>query len=158
MIEGAFLIYFLFYHTQKTKFMRTSILIAVLATVIVMSSCQWFFAKDNKATTFNIHGNWKLDSLNATTDTSSLTPLIVALAAVDSSNQLSLQFQFATDTLITTYAAGDKDTLTYQLDTALHQLKFANNSSVEIIRYTPVSDSTMSMRFKDSTVLYVSRK
>jgi hypothetical protein len=138
--------------------MRTKIFIALVATAIVMSSCGWLFGKSDKAAAFNIEGNWKLDSLTAGKDTSSLTPLLVAWGATDSSNKLSLQFHFKQDTLIATYASGEKDTTFYQLDVAAKQLAVTNETTTEVLRYSTAADSTLSIAFKDSTTLYLSRK
>jgi hypothetical protein len=138
--------------------MRTEIFIALVAAAITLSSCDWLFGKKDRSPAFNIEGAWQLDSIILTKDTSSLTPLILSMAALDSAGKPSLSLHFAKDTLVTTYAAGDKDSIAYKIDAAVNQISFGKDTAQEVVNYKPVHDSAMLLSFKDSTVLFLSRK
>jgi len=135
--------------------MRTATFIAVLATAITLSSCEWLFGK--KATAFNIEGTWKLDSLKAPQDSASLTPLLIAMAAKGEKDSSTFQLEFGKDTLVLTTASGN-DTLPYSISASTKQISVHKDSTVEAITYQPITDSVLSLAYSDSTVLYFSRK
>ena len=74
--------------------MRSKIVIAILATAISMSSCEWISPSKNLVSSNQIEGKWKLDSLTEGNDTSGIFPLLLAMAATDSNNNLSMQIEF----------------------------------------------------------------
>ena len=137
--------------------MRTKIGIALLATAIFMSSCEWFSPAKNNTSSNQLEGNWKVDSLTEGTDTSSMIPLLLALAAVDSRNKISMQIHFKKDTAITTYAAGDRDTSIFTNDTSAKVIVIKDESADEKIRYHFANNQSMYLQFKDSTLLHLSR-
>ena len=138
--------------------MRTKIVIAILATAISMSSCEWISPSKNLVSSNQIEGKWKVDSLTEGNDTSSLFPLLLAMAATDSNNNLSMQIEFNKDSIITTYAGGDSDTTYFTNDTLAKIIYFKEDSTNERISYRFVKHNIMNLQLKDSTVLHLSKK
>ena len=138
--------------------MRTKIVIAILATAISMSSCEWISPSKNLVSSNQIEGKWKVDSLTEGNDTSSLFPLLLAMAATDSNNNLSMQIEFNKDSIITTYAGGDSDTTYFINDTLAKIIYFKEDSTNERISYRFIKHNVMYLQLKDSTVLHLSKK
>ena len=138
--------------------MRSKIVIAILATAISMSSCEWISPSKNLVSSNQIEGKWKVDSLTEGNDTSSLFPLLLAMAATDSNNNLSMQIEFNKDSIITTYAGGDSDTTYFTNDTLAKIIYFKEDSTNERISYRFVKHNIMNLQLKDSTVLHLSKK
>lgn len=138
--------------------MRTKIVIAILATAISMSSCEWISPSKNLVSSNQIEGKWKVDSLTEGNDTSSLFPLLLAMAATDSNNNVSMQIEFNKDSIITTYAGGDSDTTYFTNDTLAKIIYFKEDSTNERISYRFVKHNIMNLQLKDSTVLHLSKK
>ena len=138
--------------------MRSKIVIAILATAISMSSCEWISPSKNLVSSNQIEGKWKVDSLTEGNDTSSLFPLLLAMAATDSNNNLSMQIEFNKDSIITTYAGGDSDTTYFTNDTLAKIIYFKEDSTNERMSYRFVKHNIMDLQFKDSTVLHLSKK
>ena len=138
--------------------MRTKIVIAILATAISMSSCEWISPSKNLVSSNQIEGKWKVDSLTEGNDTSSLFPLLLAMAATDGNNNLSMQIEFNKDSIITTYAGGDSDTTYFTNDTLAKIIYFKEDSTNERISYRFVKHNIMNLQLKDSTVLHLSKK
>ena len=138
--------------------MRSKIVIAILATAISMSSCEWISPSKNLVSSNQIEGKWKVDSLTEGNDTSSLFPLLLAMAATDSNNNLSMQIEFNKDSIITTYAGGDSDTTYFTNDTLAKIIYFKEDSTNERISYRFVKHNVMYLQLKDSTVLHLSKK
>ena len=138
--------------------MRTKIVIAILATAISMSSCEWISPSKNLVSSNQIEGKWKVDSLTEGNDTSSLFPLLLAMAATDSNNNLSMQIEFNKDSIITTYAGGDSDTTYFTNDTLAKIIYFKEDSTNERISYRFIKHNVMYLQLKDSTVLHLSKK
>ena len=138
--------------------MRTKIVIAILATAISMSSCEWISPSKNLVSSNQIEGKWKVDSLTEGNDTSSLFPLLLAMAATDSNNNLSMQIEFNKDSIITTYAGGDSDTTYFTNDTLAKIIYFKEDSTNERISYRFIKHNVMYLQLKDSTVMHLSKK
>ena len=138
--------------------MRFKIVIAILATAISMSSCEWISPSKNLVSSNQIEGKWKVDSLTEGNDTSSLFPLLLAMAATDSNNNLSMQIEFNKDSIITTYAGGDSDTTYFNNDTLAKIIYFKEDSTNERISYRFIKHNVMYLQLKDSTVLHLSKK
>ena len=138
--------------------MRTKIVIAILATAISMSSCEWISPSKNLVSSNQIEGKWKLDSLTEGNDTSGIFPLLLAMAATDSNNNVSMQIEFNNDSIITTYAGGDSDTTYFINDTLAKIIYFKEDSTNERISYRFVKHNIMNLQLKDSTVLHLSKK
>lgn len=138
--------------------MRTKIVIAILATAISMSSCEWISPSKNLVSSNQIEGKWKVDSLTEGNDTSSLFPLLLAMAATDSNNNVSMQIEFNKDSIITTYAGGDSDTTYFTNDTLAKIIYFKEDSTNERISYRFIKHNVMYLQLKDSTVLHLSKK
>ena len=138
--------------------MRTKIVIAILATAISMSSCEWISPSKNLVSSNQIEGKWKVDSLTEGNDTSSLFPLLLAMAATDGNNNVSMQIEFNKDSIITTYAGGDSDTTYFINDTLAKIIYFKEDSTNERISYRFIKHNVMYLQLKDSTVLHLSKK
>ena len=138
--------------------MRSKIVIAILATAISMSSCEWISPSKNLVSFNQIEGKWKVDSLTEGNDTSSLFPLLLAMAATDSNNNVSMQIEFNKDSIITTYAGGDSDTTYFTNDTVAKIIYFKEDSTNERISYRFIKHNVMYLQLKDSTVLHLSKK
>ena len=138
--------------------MRSKIVIAILATAISMSSCEWISPSKNLVSSNQIEGKWKLDSLTEGNDTSGIFPLLLAMAATDSNNNLSMQIEFNKDSIITTYAGGDSDTTYFTNDTLAKIIYFKEDSTNERISYRFIKHNVMYLQLKDSTVLHLSKK
>ena len=138
--------------------MRSKIVIAILATAISMSSCEWISPSKNLVSSNQIEGKWKVDSLTEGNDTSSLFPLLLAMAATDGNNNVSMQIEFNKDSIITTYAGGDSDTTYFTNDTLAKIIYFKEDSTNERISYRFIKHNVMYLQLKDSTVLHLSKK
>jgi hypothetical protein len=93
--------------------MRSKIFIAVVATAIAMSSCDWLTAKKQPAEAFNIEGKWKVDSISNRADSAKETES--AKHTIFSHKPASLQtlFEFKKDTVVA-IISGRSDTLSYK--------------------------------------------
>ena len=139
--------------------MQRVIFIALMATAIIMSSCELIYSTNKKPKANSITGSWKLDSISTGNDSSELTSLIVAMAAIDSNNNYSLVMDIRADSIITTYADGQQETVHYILvEPAKNLLIKEDSSRNNIIHYNLVSDSVLSLALIDSVILYLRRK
>lgn len=138
--------------------MRTKIFFALMATVISMSSCEWLSPSKNATISYQLDGKWQVDSLTEGNDSTSILPLLLALSASDSNNNVSMQLHFISDTVITTYAGGKSDTSFFTNDTLAKVIYIKEDSTNEKIRYEFVKDNQLFLQLKDSSVLHLSRK
>lgn len=139
--------------------MQRTILIAFVATAIAMASCEWFTTKQAAKNTFNMQGNWQLDSIS-NPDTTKLSGLF-ALAIIGTlvkADSVQLQFNFTTDSVVTNFSNKVYDTTWYEYNAALSQLKVKEDTAFTLLAVAITSDSTVSLTGSDSTTMYLKRK
>ncbi len=138
--------------------MRTNFFTVLFAGAIGMASCNSVTKSENIVAINQLEGEWKVDSLTQGKDSSSIFPLLLSMAATDSNHNFSMHLIFKTDSIITTYADGNKDTTLFQLDTIANSIVLLEKSGPDTIWYHIVNDHAMSLQFKDSSLMHMSRK
>jgi hypothetical protein len=130
--------------------MKTSLITAcvVLATASVLFSCDWLTGKSSKAKqSFSLEGNWHLDSMAITNDSSkSIGLLALALAQKDS----SLQYTFTKDSVFVNQSPSSS----YQLNAATKELVLMSDSLPQVYRFASNADTAFTIIDKDSTIFF----
>ena len=140
--------------------MLVRIVIAAMASAILMSSCEWLFPKKKEASAFNIQGTWKFDSLSSPKDSGTgLAFLALARALNDSSGtgdiHLTTTFDTATTTVVSNVDGKKPDTAAYALDGGKMRIK--SHDEKQVVDFNPVNDSSFVLRDDDSTAFFYSR-
>ena len=130
--------------------MRSQILIAIMATAIIMSSCEWL-ASDNPANPSQaLQGKWKLDSIAGTIDKthSSLTniPINFSVKELDSANLTCI---FNRDTVVASFANKLHDTCSFKANKNALTISNLKDSTSTLFTIKELNDTTMSLIDKD---------
>jgi len=130
---------------MKTSFITACV---VLATASVLFSCDWLTGKSSKAQqSFSLEGNWHLDSMAITNDSSkSIGLLALALAQKDS----SLQYTFTKDSVF----VNQSPSASYQLNAATKELVLMSDSLPQVYRFASNADTAFTIIDKDSTIFF----
>lgn len=130
--------------------MKIKILVAFVATaVFLFLSCNWF--RSGKKNVSNpLIGEWKLDSVTFSKDSS---PGYFLIAATHDS--VGTNVSFTKDTVFTR-SKDHIDTVGYFFDAKTNQLTMEDSS--QTFTFVKVNDSLISLTTKDSTVLFLQKK
>ncbi len=136
--------------------MRSKIFIAVLATAIVMSSCDWLTAQKQTSGTFSIEGKWIIDSIKPGSDsTQKEGSFPLAFPGDPSTDSADITYAFAKDTLIAKRAGRLADTLLYRIHNNQISFKSKSDSTEQLLHYLPLSDSLISITHTDSSTVFL---
>ncbi|MDB5192778.1 MAG: hypothetical protein JWQ96_2341 [Segetibacter sp.] len=139
--------------------MRSKIFIALVATAITMSSCDWFSLKKSSSPTgFSIEGKWQVDSIKPGID-SSATIGVIALSMLgkDCAGVNYPQYDFKHDTVVMKFGKDVIDTSWFKLDTASKQLSLKEDTTLKTYSFTSISDSAFSITDTDSSIIYLKK-
>ena len=139
--------------------MRAKILIAVVATAITMSSCDWFKSNNSPSSTgFTIEGKWQIDSIKPGTDsTATIGLLALSMLGKDSTGVSYPQYDFTDETVVMKFGKDVVDTGSFKLDVKGKQLSIQEDTTTKTYFFTSISDSAFSMMDTDSSVLYLKK-
>ena len=132
--------------------MRTKIIIALVATAVTMSSCDWFSSSPSASAAFQ--GRWRLDTVVTGKDSSDLTWLLLSmLLPNDTTGEQNLEVTFLKDSVVTTYSQGVADTSAFSVNEKLNTIAVQFKNDPDTLQYRFHSPDKLSLIYPDSTVL-----
>jgi hypothetical protein len=132
--------------------MKIKILVAFIATAtIIFLSCNWFRSK-NKEISNPLMGEWKLDSVRFSKDSSSAYFGITAVMHDSAGADVS----FTKDSIFTR-SNDHVDTVGYSFDEKEKQLNIKDSSN-QSLRFVKLNDSLITLTTDDSTVVLFLQK
>ena len=135
---------------MKSNFLR---FILFLASLLSLSSCQWFSADKQKQQTNPLLGEWQLDSLRVGNDSNNIAYLFVAMEMKDSAG---LKFRFAQDTLFT-ISKNNVDTNYYKYDGDKRTM-IPQDATDQVYTVTTVGESGIALQAKDSSAFFLRKQ
>ncbi|MCW3110258.1 MAG: hypothetical protein JWQ09_4764 [Segetibacter sp.] len=136
--------------------MRSKIFIAVMATAIGMSSCDWFTARTQSVQAFNIEGKWKIDSITKGNDSVKVTGSPTLALFSHERSSLQTIFEFKKDTVVA-IIPNKTDTLSYKIDNSQIAFKSKHDSTGHTFSFSPINDSLISFTGVDSSAVILKR-
>ncbi|HEX8460690.1 MAG TPA: hypothetical protein VF623_04650 [Segetibacter sp.] len=138
--------------------MRSKILIALAATAIGMSSCEWFAPNKKTFQAFNLQGKWKIDSI-VNPDTGTIASAFdVALKRKDFMiDSVPAIYNFKGNQLIVNRAGNTLNNATYNFDNKQITIKGQVDTIEHVYAFTPVNDSAFSMTSNEKTTVFFKR-
>lgn len=125
--------------------------VVAIATISIFS-CKWFASSKEEQTESPLYGRWHLDSLEAGND-SSIIYAFIGMAMKDSAG---IDVEFRKDTVLT-FSGNSIDTSLYHYDTGKQQL-LINDSTKETMTVSQLNDSLLSLKTKDSAILFFKKR
>jgi hypothetical protein len=136
--------------------MLPRLIIAVVATAIVLSSCDWLFPKKPVSAAYDFEGEWKLDTLYEPNDSSKmgLALLLLSMAIDDSYGKEASEvvYHFNKGTVVATLDTTAVDTATYKIEGS--KMVMQNEQTADTFSFSAINDTLFSLTSPDSTTLF----